>query len=43
MGEPPFNRTWMYARCYSGRRGLKESFVLGVEEFVRVARQSRYF
>jgi len=43
MGEPPFNRAWMYDRCYSGRRGLKESFVLGVEEFVRVARQSRYF
>ena len=43
MGEPPFNRAWMYDRCYSGRRGLKESFVLGVEEFVRVVRQSRYF
>jgi len=33
----------MYGRCYSGRRGLKESFVLSVEEFVRVARKSRYF
>jgi len=43
MGEPPFNRAWMYDRCYSGRRGSKESFVLGVEEFVRVARQSRCF
>ena len=43
MGEPSFNRAWMYDRCYSGRWGLKESFVLGVEEFVRVARQSRYF
>ena len=33
----------MYDHCYSGRRVLKESFVLGVEEFDRVARQSRYF
>ena len=24
----------MYDRCYSGRSGLKESFVEGVEEFV---------
>jgi len=43
MAEAPFNRAWMYDRCYSGRRGLKESFVIGVEEFVRTARQSRYF
>jgi len=25
MGEPPFNRTWMYDPCYSCKRGLKES------------------
>ena len=43
MGEPPFNRAWMYDRCYNGRRGLKESFVLDVENSIRVARQSRYF
>jgi len=43
MGELPFDRAWMYDRCYSGRRGLKKSFVLGVEEFVQVVTQSRYF
>ena len=37
MGEPPLNRAWMYDHCYSARRGLKESFVLGVEVFIRVA------
>jgi len=34
MGEPPFNLAWMYDHCYIGRRGLKESFFLGVEELV---------
>ena len=29
-----WNRCWMYNRCYSGRSGLKESFVEGVEQFV---------
>ena len=38
MGEPPLNRVWMYDHSYNGRRGLKESFVLGIEEFVRVGR-----
>ena len=33
----------MYDHCYSGRRGLKESFVVGVEEFIRTTRRSRYF
>ena len=33
----------MYDRCYSGRSGLKESFVEGVEEFVRkVSQQDCY-
>ena len=31
-----WNRRWMYDRCYSG---LKESFVVGVEEFVSKASQ----
>jgi len=25
---------WMYDRCYSNKRGLKESFVNEIEEFV---------
>jgi len=33
----------MYDRCYSGRRGLKESFVTGVEEFIQKARQYKYY
>lgn len=33
----------MYDRCYSGRRGLKESFIIGVEEFVQKARQYKYY
>ena len=39
MGEVPRHRRWVYDRCYSGRRGLKESFVIGVEEFIQTARQ----
>jgi len=27
------NRDWMSDKCYSGKRGLKESFVNGVEQF----------
>jgi len=34
MNHVPFDRAWMYDRCYSGRRDLKESFVICVEEFV---------
>lgn len=33
----PSNRGWMYDRTYSGRRGLKKSFVERVEEFVSKA------
>ena len=33
----------MYDRCYIGRRGLKESFVTGVEEFIQKARQYKYY
>jgi len=33
----------MYNRCYSGRRGLKESFVIRVEEFIQKARQYKYY
>jgi len=39
MNYIPSNCRWMYDRCYSGRSGLKESFVKGVEEFVRKASQ----
>ena len=34
---------WMYDRCHSGRRGLKESFVIGVQEFVETARRCQYY
>jgi len=43
MGKAPFNRVWMYDRCYNGRRRLKDSFVIGIEEFVQTTRQSKYF
>ena len=36
MNNILWNHHWMYDRCYSG---LKESFVEGVEEFVRKASQ----
>ena len=39
MNNILWNRRWMYDRCYSGRSGLKESFVEGVEEFVSKASQ----
>ena len=39
MNYTPLNNRWMYDRCYSGRSGLKESFVEGVEEFVIKASQ----
>lgn len=32
----------MYDRCYNGRRGLKPSFVSGVDEFVDKAQQNIY-
>jgi len=43
MGEVPSHRRWVYDRCYSGRRGLKESFVIGVEDFIQTARQYKYY
>jgi len=43
MGEVPSHHRWVYDRCYSGRRGLKESFVIGVEEFIQTARQYKYY
>jgi len=30
MGEVLGHHRWVYDRCYSGRRGLKETFVIGV-------------
>jgi len=43
MAEVPIHRGWMYDRCYPGRRGLKEDFLIGVEDFVRTARQYKYY
>jgi len=37
MDQYPSNRAWMYDRCYRGRGALKESFVLGVEDFITKA------
>jgi len=34
MRKAPLNCAWMYDHCYSGKRGLKESFVIGAKEFV---------
>ncbi|WVZ15584.1 hypothetical protein V8G54_013150 [Vigna mungo] len=43
MDHPPSNRAWMYDRCLRGRGALKESFVLGVEEFIiKACEQERY-
>jgi len=39
MNNILWNHHWTYDRCYSGRSGLKESFVEGVEEFVSKASQ----
>jgi len=38
MAEVPIHRGWMYDCCYPGRRGLKEDFLIGVENFVRTTR-----
>jgi len=43
MNNILWNRRWMYDRCYSGRSGLKESFVEGVEEFVRKVSQQDFY
>ncbi|WVZ23067.1 hypothetical protein V8G54_001611 [Vigna mungo] len=43
MDRGPPNRSWMYDRCYRGRGALKESFLLGVEEFIsKACEQERY-
>jgi len=33
----------MYDRCYPSRKGLKENFLIGVEDFVRTTRQYKYY
>ena len=43
MAHFPNHRGWMYDRCYSGRRGLKEAFVFGVNEFVETTRRYKYY
>ncbi|XP_014516858.1 uncharacterized protein LOC106774393 [Vigna radiata var. radiata] len=43
MAEVPNPRAWMYDRCYSGKKGLKEAFVEGVEHFLETARQCKYY
>jgi len=43
MAEVPIHRGWMYDRCYPGRRGLKEDFIIGVEDFIWTARQYKYY
>ncbi|XP_020208847.1 uncharacterized protein LOC109793787 [Cajanus cajan] len=43
MNSIPASRRWMYDRMYMGRRGLKESFVHGVEEFIRIACQQQSY
>ncbi|BAT79263.1 hypothetical protein VIGAN_02211700, partial [Vigna angularis var. angularis] len=43
MDDAQPNRSWMYDRCHRGRGALKESFVLGVEEFIsKACEQERY-
>ncbi|KOM25619.1 hypothetical protein LR48_Vigan125s000900 [Vigna angularis] len=43
MDRSPPNRAWMYDRSQRGRGALKESFVLGVEEFItKACEQERY-
>ncbi|XP_047170715.1 uncharacterized protein LOC124839018, partial [Vigna umbellata] len=43
MDRAPPNRAWMYDRCHRGRGALKESFVLGVEEFItKACEKERY-
>jgi len=37
MNQFPSNRGWMYDSCHRGRGALKESFVLGVENFITKA------
>ncbi|XP_068486422.1 uncharacterized protein [Phaseolus vulgaris] len=43
MDQFPSNRGWMYDRCYRGRGALKETFILGVEEFITKACQQECY
>jgi len=43
MNYIPLNYRWMYDRCYSGRRSLRESLVERVEKFVSKASLQDYY
>jgi len=43
MAKDPNDRHWVYDHCYNGRRMLKETFVIGVEQFIQTARQYKYY
>jgi len=43
MGEVPSPHQWVYDRCYSGKRGLKENFVIGFEQFIQMVVQYKYY
>jgi len=43
MDQIPSNCAWMYDRCYRGRGVLKESFILGVEDFITKACEQDYY
>ena len=43
IAEVSSHRRWVYDRCYRGWRGLKETFVIGVEQFIQTARQYKYY
>jgi len=43
MTSFPSSRDWMYDRVYKGRRGLKPTFVAGVEEFIEIAYQQESY
>ena len=43
MAEVSSHRRWVYDSCYSGRKGLKETFVIGVEQFIQTTRQYKYY
>ena len=39
MTSFPSSRGWMYDRMYKGRRGFIHTFVVGVEEYVKITCQ----
>ena len=43
MTSFPSSRDWMYDRVYKGRRGLKPTFIVGVEEFVEIVCQQESY